>query len=236
VIETAEMLEARLALVDRVRRVEHELARDEYARAARAVLRGKAHDLGNLVQIVRIASVEIEKRAGANVGELVTDMRAAAEQASVVLTALIDVAQPRERTVGAAVAPAVRAAVELARPAIAPPLALAVELDELVATPCTRDELETIVIASALDSGAATRIGFSLRERTIAGARWVELIRHDDRRDVSDDAIERAFDAHATSGPGLALVRAIVEQAAGESSLAHGRGGLELVVALPVVS
>src|SRR5438445_9638617 len=104
-METAAMLAQRLDLVDRVRRVEREVARDEHARAAAALLRGKAHDLGNLVQVIRIASIEIEKRADERIAELVADLRLAAEQATAVLAALVEVARPgAPRAPGVAVA------------------------------------------------------------------------------------------------------------------------------------
>jgi hypothetical protein len=236
-IETAAMLEQRLELVDRVRRVERDVARDEHARAAAALLRGKAHDLGNLVQIIRIASIEIEKRADERILELVADLRLAAEQATAVLAALVEVARPAQQHVaGAAVAPTLAAAVDRVRPAVTAPIELALQVDDRVATSCTAAELEAIAIASLLDVGAATRVAITARERTIHGVRWVELLRLDDRRDVPETAVATAFQPYASPGPGLAVVHDIVAHVGGEVSLAPGRGGLELAIALPVVA
>lgn len=236
-IETAAMLERRLELVDRVRRTERDLARAEHARAAAALLRDKAHDLGNLVQIIRIASMEIERRADARIAELVADLRRAAEQATAVLAALVEVARPAEqRAAGAAVAPTLRAAIERIRPAITAPIELVVQVGEHVVTTCSAAELETIAIAGLLDVAAATRVAITTRERTIGGVRWVEVLRVDDRRGVDELAIATAFQPQPAGGPGLALVRDIVEHAAGEVSLSPGRAGLELAIALPIVT
>lgn len=233
---TAAMLEARLALVERLRRVEHGFARAEQARAAAALVRGRSHTLGNAIQIVKLASLELEQRlagtsappvVGPDTLELVRDLRGAADQATGVLDELFAAAQPEERTVaGAAVVPVVRAAVDLARPALAAPIALAVELDEAARTLATGDELEALVIASLLDAAAAVELALVVRARTIEGKPWIELIRMDDRAAPPDD------DALSPGGA-LHVVHAIAELCRGEVTLAPGRRGLELAVALP---
>ena len=84
--ETAGMLEARLALIDRVRRVEHLLARAEQGRIAAQLMKGFSHELGNQVQIVKLCALELARRVTPKGGEtppelaeLVTDMTNAAE-------------------------------------------------------------------------------------------------------------------------------------------------------------
>jgi hypothetical protein len=228
--ETAAMLEARLGLVDRIRRVEHGLAREEQAREAARLLKGRAHDLGNAIQIVRLASVEIEKRTGDNVRDLIVDLRHAAEQSTTVLMDLIASAtqQPR-REVGAAIATAVRSAAELAQTAVAAPLDVRIELADMVCSPCTAEELEAMVLAAVLDASDATKIGIQLRARAIDGKPWIELLRFDDRK-ITDDELGAQFELFA----GLHLVRVIADRVGGEASLSPGRTGLELVVALPV--
>jgi len=59
--------EARLALVQRQRRFEWALAREEHGRAASRLVAGKTHDLMNLVQIVQLATYELERRCGASI-------------------------------------------------------------------------------------------------------------------------------------------------------------------------
>lgn len=235
--ETAPMLEHRLDLIDRLRRVELSLERDEQAREAQRLLRGRSHDLGNSVQILRLASIEIEKRGAPNIADLVTDMRNAAEHATTVLADLIAAAKAQpERGPAAALAPAVRAAVELATPALAAPTDLRVELADSAMTTATAEEVEAIVIASLLEASPATKIGLHVRARAIEGKPWFELIRFDDRQTVADADFSRAFERFASPGPGLHLVRCLAERAGGDATLTTGRNGLELVVALPVAS
>lgn len=232
--ETAAMLETRLALIDRIRRVELGLAREEQAREAARLLRGRSHDLGNAIQIVRLASIEIEKRGGAAIGDLTVDLRNAAEQATTVLGELMAAARPEVRDQpGIAVAPVVRAAAELARPAIAAPLELRVELADVAQARCAADELEAIVIVALLDAADATKVGLQLRARAIEGKPWIELLRIDDRQHGPDADYAEAFEPFAGRGPGLHLVRVLAERSGGEASLSAGRTGLELVVALP---
>jgi hypothetical protein len=230
--ETAPMLEARLALMDRIRRVEHGLARDEQAREAQRLLKGRSHDLGNAIQIVRLASIEIEKRGGEAIADLVGDLRNAAEQATSVLTELIASARPQQpREKGAAIAPTVRAAAELATPAVAGVLDVRIELADMVHSLLVADEIEAMVLSAVLDASAATKIGLQLRARAIEGKPWIELLRFDDRR-ISDEDFGKSFEPFA----GLSIVKILAERVGGEASLSAGRAGLELVVALPVAT
>ncbi len=220
---TAEMLERRLALIERLHRVELEVARDEHARAAAALVRRKAHELGNAVQIVRLSSLELERRVSApEVAELVADLRSGAEQAAGVLGDLLAAAAPAARTQpGPAVAPAVRAVIEHARAALAARIDAAIELADDARTLATADELDALILCALLATDDATRVSIRVRARTIAGKPFAQLLWIDDRRDRDG----------ATLPP---LVVALAERANGEASLAPGRDGLELAVELPV--
>jgi hypothetical protein len=60
--ETAGMLDARLGVIERIRRIEHLLARSEQARIAATLMKGFSHELGNQVQIVKLAAFELARR------------------------------------------------------------------------------------------------------------------------------------------------------------------------------
>jgi hypothetical protein len=230
--ETAGMLETQLRLIERIRRVEHALARDEQAKVAAALMKGRSHDLGNLVQIVKLSALELERRAQsrADLVELTTDMRRAAEQASAVLAEMFAAARPPERSeVGPVVTHAVRAAVDSARPAFAGLVELRIDLDDTVHTYSTAEELEAIVLASMLDAVHANRVSIIVRERVIQGKRWVEILRDDDRQ-LADGELAHMFEPHSL----LHIVVTAAKQAGGEASLAPGRTGLELAIELPV--
>src|SRR4029453_19158862 len=85
-----------LQLVQRQRRFEWQLARDEQTRAAAAFVRGKKHDLLNLLQIVHLPNRELKRGCGAPAEELVADMVRAADDATRELKALMEVARPEE--------------------------------------------------------------------------------------------------------------------------------------------
>ena len=212
-------LAVRLALIERLRPLEREAARAAFERKAIELLRGRSHDLGNHVQIVRLASLELEKRcAGPDVAELIGDLRASAEQATTILHDLLAAARPTERTEpGPPVATHVRAGADAARPAVAGGVDVAIELPDDVRTLCTGDELEAIVIGALLDM---PRARVQLRTRTIGGKPWVQLL-----------CIGARHDRVEYEG----FVEAIATQAGGEVSVSPGRDGTELAVELPVV-
>jgi len=233
--ETAGMLEARLRLIERIRRVEHQLARDEQAKVAAALMKGRSHDLGNQIQIVKLASLELERRAQGrdDLVELITDMRQAAEQATAVLADMFTAARPPERIeVGPIVTNTVRAAVDVARPAFAGSIELRIDLDDTVHTHSTAEELEAIMLAAMLDAVHATHMAIVVRERVVQGKRWVEILRIDDRQQFGDGELAHMFEPHSL----LHLVTTAAKQAGGEVSLAPGRGGLELAIELPVAT
>lgn len=231
--ETAGMLEARLALIERIRRVEHALAHAEQARVAMALLKGRSHDLGNSVQIVKLSAQEIARRLAdrPDVAELVTDMAGAADHATGLLQEMMLSARPLGRSIaGPVVSHGVRAAIEAARPALLAPIELRIELDDTVHSYCAADELEALVLAAALDAATATHLTFVLRERLVQGKRWVELLRVDDRQQFGDGELAHMFEESSL----LRVVAGCAKEAQGAVSLSPIRGGIELAIELPV--
>lgn len=231
--ETAGMLEARLQLVELIRRVEHTLARDEQAKIAAELMKGRSHDLGNLIQIMKLSAVELERRAKdrPELVELTTDIRQSAEQASAVLGRMFAAARTDERTeAGPVVTHTVRAAVDAVRPALASTIELRIDLDDTVHTYSTAEEIEAMVVAAMLDASTAMRMTIVVRERVVQGKRWVELLRSDDRAHLVDGELAHMFEPHSL----LHVVTGVAKQAGGEVSLAPGRGGLELAIELPI--
>ena len=224
----AHVLAARLALIDRIRAVELRLARVAQSETALAVLRDHLHSLGNAVQVLDLGSAELAKR-GPDLDGLVTDICTAAGEARATLGKLLALAQPAPRAaVTTPFAPTVRAALDIVRSAL--PIEVAVHDELLASTASCRldaDELELLAIAILLDAHTAPAMSLSLRERTIAGATWFELIRHDTRPGAV------SLDTELVPPSLLAVADQLARIAGGELSLAPGRHGHELVVALP---
>jgi hypothetical protein len=238
----------RLALVERQRRFEWQLARQVQTQVAARFVAGKTHDLLNLVQIVQLASLELLRRCNPDAEEFIADLRKAAEDAQHQLRDLMALARPEEVIVaGAHVGAAITAAVETVRAAstIAVDLHLAVQPE--VTTRCSEEELAHVIYGLTLDVATteASRvtdprtpavrpeseavpdvpspIELFVRERTIDGKPWLEIVRG---ARVELGGVH--FDLQA--------VEAIAAKNGGE--LAHSErrgGGTELVVALPVV-
>jgi hypothetical protein len=230
--ETAGMLQARLGLIERIRRVEYALAREEQARLAASLMRGRSHELGNMVQIVKLSALEISRRVSRDdIHELATDMGEAADSATRILADMVNAAVPAERSVvGPVVGQTVRAAVDLARPALASAIELRVDLAADVTSYATSEELEALVLAALLDAQQAVSITLLLRERTIQGKRWLELSRFDDRHHLHDGELAHMFESHSL----LHVVAGVAKQAGGEVSLSPGRGGLDLAIEMPI--
>lgn len=211
--------DARLALAQRQRRFEWELAREEHTRAAAKLVAGKTHDMMNLVQIVQLASLELEKRCGEDAKEFLEDLIRAAKDAQESLHALMEVARPEQHVVrGPAVGATVTHVVDEIRRAVAVDLHLAVDPD--TATALSRDQIEHLVIGLALDASDAERIEIFVRDRSIDGKPWVEIVR----------GTEVAIDGDHFD---LRAVEQIARRAGGELASSERRGGgTELVVAL----
>lgn len=226
----AHVLAARLALIDRIRAVEFRLARAAQAEVARVALRDHLHTLGNAVQVIDLASAQLAKQAPDPDG-LVDDIRTGAMTARATLGKIVALAQPAARSaVTAPFAATVRAALDVVRPAL--PIEVGVHDELLASTASCRldsDELELLAIAILLDAHAAPALELSLRERVIDGKPWFELIRRDTR--------PGAFSLDRELVPPSLLVVAdqLARLGGGELSLAPGRHGHELVVALPSV-
>jgi hypothetical protein len=215
--------DARLALAQKQRRFEWELAREEQARTAAKLVAGKTHDLMNLVQIVQLASDEIDRHCAPPGKEFVADLTRAALEAQNQLRTLMQVARPRADVVrGPAVGATLTRVVAELRTAVEVDLHLAVSAD--TATALTAEQLEHLVIGLALDAVDAPRIELFVRDRTIDGNAWVEIVRG-------------AEVPAGTDGFDLRSIEVLAHTAGGELSSSERRGGgTELVVALPAVS
>jgi hypothetical protein len=225
----------RLALVERQRRFEWELARDAHTRAAGQFVAGKTHDLLNLVQIVQLATLELSRRSSPEGQEFIVDLTRAADDAHVQLAALMAVARPEEVIVaGAPVGAVITAAVETVRAASTIAVDLHLTVEPGVTTRCQATELEHLIYGITLDAVAAaeasgapetarTPIELFVRSRTIERKPWLEIVRG--ARAPLDG---EHFDLRA--------VEVIAVKNGGE--LAHSErrdGSTELVVALPIV-
>jgi hypothetical protein len=210
-------------LAQRQRRFEWELARAEQTRAAARMVAGRTHALLNMVQVVQLATVALEPMCSDPGKEFIDDLRKAADDAQVELRELMAVARPDvviEK--GAPVGAAVAAALSTLRRAIDVDIHLAPSPD--TCTRCSERELEHLLIGLALDVvDEQDRIELFVRERVIDGKRWIEIVRASSGTPDND-----RFELRA--------VIAIAEAAGGELATSERRGGgLELVVALPIV-
>lgn len=240
----------RLALVERQRRFEWELARQVQTRAAGRFVSGKTHDLLNLVQIVQLATLELARRCTGDVAEFIADLNKAAKDASKQLTELMAVARPEEVIApGAHVGAAITSAVETVRAASTIAVDLHLTVPPEITTRCSTVELEHLIYGLTLDAVAAaedeqsvdgepgstttpaapttpttpTPIELFVRERTIEGKPWLEIVRG--ARAVLEG---EHFD--------LLAVEEIAIKNGGELARSERRGGgTELVVALPLV-
>jgi len=224
----------RLALVERQRRFEWQLARQVQTQVAARFVAGKTHDMLNLVQIVELAALELLRRCNPDAEEFIADLRKAADDAKVQLRELMVVARPEEIIVpGAHVGAAITAAVETVRAVSTIAVDLHLAVGPEVATRCSEEELAHVIYGLTLDvataeAAAAPEVPGSIelfvRERTIDGKPWLEIV-----RGARVELGGEHFDLQA--------VEAIAVKNGGE--LAHSErrgGGTELVVALPVVT
>lgn len=222
-MDLAALLEARLALIARVRAVEVALTRQEHAKAAASLVRRCTHELGNQVQIVRLATVELERRLAGQETELMADIRQAADGAGTVLADLLAAARPEQRmTAGPAVVPALRAAFDQVRTATAVPFEAQLDVVDDVRTRATAEELDAIVFSALLDGArSASRLRVWVRQRQIEKKPWLELLVIADRASF-DDA--------------LGFLSSAAQAAGGDASIADGRDGVELAIELPVAT
>lgn len=212
----------KIELIERQRRFEWELARDEQTRVAARLVAGKTHDLLNLIQIVKLASAELAKRCDATGQEFVADLTRAAGDAESSLKSLLHVAGRDHAPVrGAPVGATITRIVDDVRPAIPITLHLAIGPD--TATALTDEELAHLVLGIALDAAAAPMIELFIRDRSIDDVPWVEIVRG---ADLPVPESGSSFDLRA--------VETLVARGGGELSQSERRGGgSELVIALP---
>jgi hypothetical protein len=215
--------EALLALTQRQRRFEWELALDQQTRAAARLVAGRTHDMLNLIQIVQLASLQLATLCSEGGKEFIDDLVRAADGAQASMHDLMAAARPEIALVrGDPVGAAVDRALAQLRPVIGIDIHLAPSPD--TCTRCTARELEHVLIGLALDVvDDVERLELFVRERTIDRARWIEIVRTTPHAPTGD-----RFELHA--------VTAVVERAGGELATSeHRGGGAELVVALPVM-
>lgn len=222
--------DARLALSLRQRRFEWALARDEQGRTAGRLVSGKTHDLLNLIQVIRLGARLLEEHCDARARELVADLERSADDSQRELAELMALARAAPAVVrGAPVGETVATAVASLRAAIAIAIDARIEAPPGAATRATAQELEHLVIGLALDAADAPArearpIELAIRERAIAGAPWIELVRGT-RPAPPGDRFE------------LRVARAIAERAGGALSTTAGRGGgEEVVISLPEIA
>lgn len=215
--------DARLALAQKQRRFEWELARAEQTRVAGKLVAGKTHDMLNVVQIVQLASAELAKRCGESGKEFIDDLVRAAKDAQGQLSELMAIARPdAARVRGAPVGAVVTRVLDEIRTAVEVDLHLAVSAD--TATALTAEQLEHLVIGLALDAADAPRIELFVRDRTIDNRAWVEIVRG---AEVTADG--DSFELRA--------VELLTKLGGGELASSERRGGgTELVVALPALA
>ncbi|MBA2538888.1 MAG: hypothetical protein H0V17_04570 [Deltaproteobacteria bacterium] len=222
-IDEAARGEHLLALSRKQRRFEWELARDEQARTAARLVASRTHDLLNLVQIVQLATYQLEEPCGATYRETLDELTSSAAAAHASLIELMGVARPDQAIVPGAPVGATVANV-LATLHTIHDIEVHVTVDAATATRCTAEELEHLLIGLVLDALDDPSIAIHVRERTISAAPWIEIMRITNQPASGD-----GFDLRA--------VTAIAARAGGEITTSETReGGSELVVALPVAA
>ncbi len=218
-----------LELVQRQRRFEWALARDEHARTAAAMIAGKTHDLMNLVQIVELAALELQDRCDASGKELLADLVRAATDAKSSLFSLLEVARPpRIVTPGPPIGASITRAIAQIRPVVAIDVHLAIAPDTV--TELTDAQIEHLLIGLSLDvvEHGGARIELFVRDRVIDGRTWVEIVRGADATHAARPSGSCDHD--------LRTVEAIAKKVGGELARSDRRGGgAELVVAIPAV-
>jgi signal transduction histidine kinase len=223
--------DARLSLHLRQRRFEWALAREEHTRAAARLVAGKTHGLLNLIQIIQLASQELEKHCDPTVRPYIGDLDRSAAEARQALGDLMAAARPPAAPPqGSPIREPIDAAVDALREAFDLGLVdVQVSAPAEAATRCTAEELEHLVLGLVLDLAderpSAAPIRLVVREREIEGAPWIEFVRVSDAAAPHGERFE------------LRVVETIARRAGGELTTSEGRGGgEELVVALPEVA
>ncbi len=209
-----------LSLIQRQRRFEWALARDEQSRAAGRLVAGRTHDLLNLIQIVELAVFRLEHE-GCEARDTLDELSRMSKSASEELQAMMAAARPEvEVERGAPVASTVLGLTSTLREVAS--LEVHVEVSTDTATQCSAEELEHLLIGLVLDA-MDQPIVLTIRERMIERKPWIEIVRATER-DVDGDGFE------------LKTVNAIASRVGGELAASERRGGgTELIVSLPII-
>ncbi len=222
---------ARLALVEKQRRFAWELAREEYARTAARMVAGKTHDLLGLVQVVSLATPHLLPVVEGDARIFVEDIARVADEAHAQLKSLMAIARPPRRAStgsdaplhrGAAVGPVIGRVVGELESAVEIGVDYAIDVD--AATALDEPAIAHLAIGMVLDVADAPWIELTVRDLEIDGAPWIELVRGT-QTDVAGDHFD------------LRLVETLTARVGGEVTRSErAGGGVELVVALPVIA
>jgi hypothetical protein len=212
---------ALFALIQRQRRFEWGLARDEQSRVAGRLVAGRTHDLLNLIQIVELAVFRL-RHDGLGDHESLDELSRTSKSASAQLHAMMAVARPEPViTRGAPVAATVMNLIATLREVAS--IEVHVDVSTDTATRCTARELEHLLIGLVLDA-VDQRLVLTVRERDIEGKAFVEIVR--------GAAVDPDNDGHE-----LLAVTALATRNGGEIATSErSGGGTELIVSLPIVS
>lgn len=213
-------MSALVDLIQRQRRFEWGLARDEQTRVANGLVAGRTHDLLNLIQVVELAVFRL-RHDGVGAEDTLEELVRTSKSAAAELSKIMDVARPAVViTPGAPVAAAVLAIVPVLREVAN--LEVHVDISTATATRCSAEELEHLLIGLVLDA-LDQRMALTIRQRSIEGAPHVEIVRGTSKEPGGD-------------GHELRTVTAIVERNGGELATSERRGGgIELILSLPII-
>lgn len=213
-------MSALVDLIQRQRRFEWTLARDEQTRVANRLVAGRTHDLLNLIQVVELAVFRL-RHDGVGDEDTLDELTRTAKSAAEQLQKMMNAARPETTiTRGAPVAATVMALVSTLREVASFEVHVDVATD--TTTRCTAEELDHLLIGLVLDA-LDQRMALTIRERVIEAKPHVEIVRA--------TAKEPDGDGHE-----LRAVTAIVERNGGELATSERRGGgVELIVSLPIV-
>lgn len=213
-------MSALVDLLQRQRRFEWALARDEQTRVANRLVAGRTHDLLNLIQIVELAVFRL-RHDGVGAEDTLDELSRASASAAAELSKIMEVARPEVVIArGAPVAETVLAIAPALREVA--DLELHVDISTATATRCSAEELEHLLIGLVLDA-VDQRMALTVRERTIEGMLHVEIVRGTSKEPDGD-------------GHELRTVTAIVERNGGEVATSERRGGgIELILSLPII-
>lgn len=216
---TANRYRKRAELIERLRRFEWDLARDEHTRAARKMLRGRTHELLNFVQIVDLGTQALAPHTLPAGDEFIADLQRAAGDARASLRELQAIAHAEDRAPAHTVVEmCARAAIELAA-GVVDSLDAQVIVAPGAAVVWSREELELLLVAVALDGDRDQHIELLVRTRDIGNRPSLEILCG-------------PIDA---DGMAVRLAAVLAARVGGDTGVAERRGGgRELAVAVPL--